>query len=136
MAFTGDYNEYFGMATDVDAMVYLMLANDMLHTLYDGHCITVAEDVSGMPALARPVEEGGRLRLSPADGHRGQVGRGAVEWGDDYNWNMFDLVHCLENRRWGEKCISYAESHDQALVGDKTTAFWLMDKEMYDTCPR
>ena len=44
---------------------------------------------------------------------------------------MFDLVHCLENRRWGEKCISYAESHDQALVGDKTTAFWLMDKEMY-----
>ena len=79
MTFTGDYGEYFGMATDVDAMVYLMLANDMLHTLYEGHCITVAEDVSGMPALARPVSEGRRrLRLPPADGHRGQVGRGFI----------------------------------------------------------
>lgn len=27
--------------------------------------------------------------------------------------------------------MAYAESHDQALVGDKTLAFWLMDKEMY-----
>ena len=59
MAFTGDYNEYFGMATDVDAMVYLMLANDMLHTLYEGHVCTIAEDVSGMPTLARPVPEAG-----------------------------------------------------------------------------
>ena len=72
MTFTGDYGEYFGMATDVDAMVYLMLANDMLHTLYEGHCITVAEDVSGMPALARPVSEGGvgfdyRLQMAIAD---------------------------------------------------------------------
>ena len=133
MTFTGDYGEYFGMATDVDAMVYLMLANDMLHTLYEGHAITIAEDVSGMPALARPVSEGGvgfdyRLQMAIAD----KWVEVLSEWGDDYNWNMFDLVHCLENRRWGEKCISYAESHDQALVGDKTTAFWLMDKEMYD----
>jgi len=72
MTFTGDYGEYFGMATDVDAMVYLMLANDMLHTLYEGHAITIAEDVSGMPALARPVSEGGvgfdyRLQMAIAD---------------------------------------------------------------------
>lgn len=46
----------------------------------------------------------------------------------DEDWNMVDIVHTLTNRRWSEKCIAYAESHDQALVGDKTIAFWLMDK--------
>ena len=61
----------------------------------------------------------------------------------DEDWNMSFLVHTLTNRRWMEKCIAYAESHDQALVGDKTVAFWLMDKEMYTgyttlcgVCPR
>ena len=49
----------------------------------------------------------------------------------DDNWNMGDIVHTLINRRYGEKHIAYAESHDQALVGDKSLAFWLMDKEMY-----
>ena len=46
----------------------------------------------------------------------------------DENWRMGDIIHTLTNRRWLEKCVSYAESHDQALVGDKTLAFWLMDK--------
>ena len=49
----------------------------------------------------------------------------------DEDWNMGHIVHTLTNRRWGEACIGYAESHDQALVGDKTLAFWLMDAEMY-----
>ena len=132
MAFTGDYGEYFGMSTDVDAMVYLMLANDMLHTLYAGNCVTIAEDVSGMPTLARSVSEGGvgfdyRLQMAIAD----KWVEVLSEWGMDDAWDMGNLVHTLENRRWGEKCVSYAESHDQALVGDKTTAFWLMDAAMY-----
>lgn len=46
----------------------------------------------------------------------------------DEDWRMGDIVHTLTNRRWSEKCVAYAESHDQALVGDKTLAFWLMDK--------
>lgn len=46
----------------------------------------------------------------------------------DEDWQMGDITHTLTNRRWSEKCVSYAESHDQALVGDKTIAFWLMDK--------
>jgi hypothetical protein len=50
----------------------------------------------------------------------------------DEAWKMVDIVHTLSNRRWLEKCVAYAESHDQALVGDKTIAFWLMDKDMYD----
>jgi 1,4-alpha-glucan branching enzyme len=49
----------------------------------------------------------------------------------DEDWNMGMVIHTLTNRRWQEKCIAYAESHDQALVGDKTLAFWMMDKEMY-----
>ena len=132
VAFTGNYSEYFGMATDVDAMVYLMLANEMLHTLYEGKMTTIAEDVSGMPTLCRPVSEGGvgfdyRLQMAIADKWIEVLS----EWGPDENWDMGNLVFTMENRRYGEKCIAYAESHDQALVGDKTTAFWLMDAEMY-----
>lgn len=132
VAFTGNYGEYFGMATDVDAMVYMMLANDMLHTLYPGKMVTCAEDVSGMPTLCRPVSEGGvgfdyRLQMAIADKWIEVM----EEWGMDENWDMGNLCHTMENRRWGEKCIAYAESHDQALVGDKTIAFWLMDAEMY-----
>ncbi|XP_024527573.1 1,4-alpha-glucan-branching enzyme 2-2, chloroplastic/amyloplastic [Selaginella moellendorffii] len=131
MTFTGQYSEYFGMTTDVDAVVCLMLANDLLHALYP-QTITVAEDVSGMPTLCIPVADGGigfdyRLQMAIAD-----------KWIDileklkDEEWNMGNIVFTLTNRRWMEKCISYAESHDQALVGDKTLAFWLMDKDMYD----
>jgi 1,4-alpha-glucan branching enzyme len=133
MAFTGNYGEYFGMDTDVDAIVYLMLANDMLHTLYPGHVVTIAEDVSGMPTLGRPVAEGGvgfdyRLQMAIADKWIEVLGK----WGPDENWDLGNLVFTMENRRYGEKCVSYAESHDQALVGDKTIAFWLMDAAMYD----
>lgn len=51
---------------------------------------------------------------------------------DDYAWGMGHIVHTLTNRRYAEPCVGYAESHDQALVGDKTIAFWLMDAAMYD----
>ncbi|XP_030255021.1 1,4-alpha-glucan-branching enzyme [Sparus aurata] len=128
--FSGDYSEYFGLQVDEDSLVYLMLANHILHTLYPS-CITVAEDVSGMPALCREVQEGGlgfdyRLAMAIPD-----------KWIQilkelkDEDWDMGNIIHTLTNRRYGEKCIAYAESHDQALVGDKSLAFWLMDKEMY-----
>lgn len=128
--FSGDYNEYFGLNVDTEALIYLGLANHMLHTL-DKDIITIAEDVSGMPALCRPVSEGGagfdyRLGMAIPD-----------KWIEllketkDEDWDMGNLVHTLTNRRWQEKTVAYAESHDQALVGDKTLAFWLMDKEMY-----
>ncbi|XP_042045963.1 1,4-alpha-glucan-branching enzyme 2-2, chloroplastic/amyloplastic-like [Salvia splendens] len=130
VAFTGNYNEYFGFATDVDAVVYLMLVNDMIHGLFP-EALTIGEDVSGMPAFCIPLEDGGigfdyRLHMAIAD-----------KWIEtlkkrDEDWKMGDIIHTLTNRRWNEKCVSYAESHDQALVGDKTIAFWLMDKDMYD----
>ncbi|KAG6771784.1 hypothetical protein POTOM_023176 [Populus tomentosa] len=130
MTFTGNYNEYFGYATDIDAVVYLMVVNDMIHGLFPD-AISIGEDVSGMPTFCIPVQDGGvgfdyRLHMAIAD-----------KWIEllqkkDEDWRMGDIVHTLTNRRWLEKCISYAESHDQALVGDKTIAFWLMDKDMYD----
>ncbi|KAA3484462.1 1,4-alpha-glucan-branching enzyme 2-2, chloroplastic/amyloplastic-like [Gossypium australe] len=130
MPFTGDYNEYFSEATDVDAVVYLMLANSLINSILPDATV-IAEDVSGMPGLGRPVSEGGigfdyRLAMAIPD-----------KWIDylknknDEEWSMTDLSCSLTNRRYTEKCISYAESHDQSIVGDKTIAFFLMDKEMY-----
>ncbi|KAE8720685.1 1,4-alpha-glucan-branching enzyme 1 [Hibiscus syriacus] len=130
MAFTGNYNEYFSEANDVDAVVYLMLANSLIHSILPDATV-IAEDVSGMPGLGRPVSEGGigfdyRLAMAIPD-----------KWIDylknknDEQWSMKDLSWNLTNRRRTEKCISYAESHDQSIIGDKTIAFFLMDKEMY-----
>lgn len=128
--FSGDYNEYFGLNVDTDAVIYLALANRLMHTI-SKDMVTIAEDVSGMPALCRPVNEGGvgfdyRLGMAIPD-----------KWIEllkecrDEDWDIGNIVHTLSNRRWMENTVAYAESHDQALVGDKTIAFWLMDKEMY-----
>lgn len=128
--FSGTYDEYFGMGIDTEAFTYLMLANHFLKSKYP-FVITISEEVSGMPTLCRPISEGGagfdyRLAMSIPD-----------KWIEllkkfkDDDWNMSDIVFTLTNRRYGEPNIAYAESHDQALVGDKTLAFWLMDKEMY-----
>lgn len=128
-SFTGAYDEYFGLATDVDAVVYLMLVNALLHGLFPT-AITIGEDVSGMPTFCRPVSEGGvgfdfRLNMAIADKWIEVLAH------DDRAWNMGNITHTLTNRRYAEPCVAYAESHDQALVGDKTVAFWLMDADMY-----
>jgi len=128
--FSGGYHEYFGLNTDTDALVYLMLANQLIHQVVPS-AITVAEDVSGMPALCLPVDMGGggfdyRLAMAVPD-----MWIKMLKEQRDEDWNMGHVAHTLSNRRYREKCIAYCESHDQALVGDKTIAFWLMDKEMY-----
>lgn len=103
----------------------------MLHDIYP-NCITIAEDVSGMPTLCRTVEEGGigfdyRLAMAVPD----MWIKLLKESTSDEAWDMANICWTLTNRRHNEKNICYAESHDQALVGDKTIAFWLMDAEMY-----
>ncbi|GFZ46704.1 1,4-alpha-glucan-branching enzyme [Saitozyma sp. JCM 24511] len=130
--FSGGYHEYFGDSVDLEAMVYLMLANAMLHEVYPS-VISIAEDVSGMPTLCRPVPEGGvgfdyRLSMAIPD-----MWIKLLKEVPDDQWEMGNIVHTLTNRRHLEKSVAYAESHDQALVGDKTLAFWLMDKEMYSS---
>ncbi|KAF9464887.1 glycoside hydrolase family 13 protein [Collybia nuda] len=128
--FSGGYHEYFGDGADLEGIVYLMLANDAMHDLFP-HVITIAEDVSGMPLLGSPVDRGGigfdyRLSMAIPD-----MWIKLLKHKSDDEWDLGNIVHTLTNRRHGEKSISYCESHDQALVGDKTLAFWLMDKEMY-----
>ncbi|KAF2154612.1 glycoside hydrolase family 13 protein [Myriangium duriaei CBS 260.36] len=128
--FSGGYHEYFGDSVDEEAVVYLMIANEMLHNIYP-NSITIAEDVSGMPALCLPLSLGGigfdyRLAMAVPDLY--------IKWlkeKQDIDWDMGNLAFTLTNRRHGEKTIAYAESHDQALVGDKTLLFWLCDAEMY-----
>ena len=128
--FSGDYREYFNVAVDFDAVIFLMLANKMLHDTYP-FTITIAEDVSGMPTLGRPVSEGGlgfdyRLAMAIPD-----IWIKLLKETKDQDWDMERIWWALTNRRYHEKCIAYSESHDQALVGDKTISFWLMDAEMY-----
>jgi len=130
-SFERGYDEYFGETVDIDAVLYLTLANDLLHEFYPG-IVTIAEDVSGMPALCRPVSEGGigfdyRLAMGIPD-----MWIKLLKEEKDENWGMGHICYTLINRRYKEKTIGYAESHDQSLVGDKTIAFWLMDKAMYD----
>lgn len=133
--FSGDYNEYFGLVTDTESLLYLTVANYMLHKFYP-NTVTVCEDVSGMPGLCRKVEEGGqgfdfRLGMAIPD-----MWIKLLKETSDDDWKVGDIVHTLTNRRWKEKTIAYAECHDQALVGDKTIAFWLMDKDMYTNMSR
>ncbi|KKY15189.1 putativealpha-glucan branching enzyme [Phaeomoniella chlamydospora] len=128
--FSGGYHEYFGPGVDEDGVVYLMLANEMLHNLYP-NSITIAEDVSGMPALCLRLSLGGvgfdyRLAMAVPDMYIKLL----KEKTDD-EWDISNLSFTLINRRHGEKTIAYAESHDQALVGDKSLMMWLADKEIY-----
>lgn len=124
------YDDYFRNDLDEPAITYLQLANEVAHSV-NPHAITIAEDVSGMVGVARPVAEGGigfdyRLAMGLPD-----MWIRMLKSARDEQWNLGEIFGTLTNRRRDEKHVAYAESHDQALVGDKTIAFWLMDAEMY-----
>ncbi|MEO5713955.1 MAG: alpha-amylase family glycosyl hydrolase, partial [Luteolibacter sp.] len=126
----GSYDDYFGGDSDESAILYLKLANKLIQEFKPG-AISIGEDMSGMPGLCRPIEDGGvgfgyRLAMGIPD-----YWIKLLKHSRDEDWNLDELWGVLANRRYGEATIAYAESHDQALVGDKTLAFWLMDKEMY-----
>ncbi len=128
-AFT-NYGMYFSPNTDLEAITYLQLANELIHTL-NPRAVTVAEDMSGMPGMCLPIKDGGigfdfRLSMGVPDLW--------IKWlkerGDEA-WDMGTLWYELTSRRPKEKTVGYCESHDQALVGDKTIMFRLCDAEMY-----
>ncbi|WP_075601877.1 alpha-amylase family glycosyl hydrolase [Saccharicrinis aurantiacus] len=125
------YGDYYNGTEDIDAMTYLTLANEIIHQVKP-EAITVAEDMSGLPGLAAPIKDGGigfdyRLSMGVPD-----FWIKLIKEHSDENWNVAQIFHELSQHRAGEKVVSYAESHDQALVGDKTILFRLVDKEMYD----
>ena len=124
------YGDYFNGHQDDNAMCYLTLANQLIHEVKPS-AITIAEDVSGMPGLAGRFEDGGfgfdyRLALGIPD-----YWIKTIKEVKDEDWKPSSILWEMCNRRAGEKTVSYAESHDQALVGDKTIIFRLIDADMY-----
>ena len=124
------YEEHFGPGVDEDAILYLSLANTLIKRM-NPNLLSIAEEVSGLATLCRPIEVGGI-------GFDFRLGMGLPDkWIEllketkDEDWNMGNITYTLTNRRYREATVAYVESHDQALVGDKTVAFWLMDKAMY-----
>lgn len=128
-AFTG-YDMYFSMNTDVEAITYLQLANELVHQV-NSNAITIAEDMSGMPGMCIPIRSGGigfdyRLSMGVPD-----LWIKTLKEVPDEHWDMGKLWYELTSRRPKEKVVGYCESHDQALVGDKTLMFRLCDEQMY-----
>ena len=126
----GSYGDYYNGGQDTNAITYLSLANKLIH-MVNPHAITIAEEMSGMPGLARSVDDGGigfdyRMAMGIPD-----YWIKTIKEKKDEEWKPTSIFWELTNRRADEKTISYAESHDQALVGDKTIIFRLIDKEMY-----
>ena len=126
----GNYDYYFDQGVDENAVCYLALANQLIHEI-DPEAVTIAEDVSGMAGLAAPFAAGGvgfdfRMAMGIADHWIKWI----KELSDD-QWSMGGIWWELTNKRADEQTISYAECHDQALVGDKTIIFRLIDKDMY-----
>lgn len=126
----GGYDDYYNGNQDVNAITYLTLANILIHQLKPA-AITIAEEMSGMPGLAIPFKDGGigfdyRMAMGIPD-----YWIKTLKERKDEDWHPTSIFWELTNRRSDEKTISYVESHDQALVGDKTVIFRLIDDHMY-----
>ncbi len=125
-----NYDDYYNGHQDDNAICYLTLANLLIHEV-NSKAITIAEEVSGMPGLALPFHDGGygfdyRMAMNIPD-YWIKIIKEKV----DEDWKPSSMFWEVTNRRKDEKTISYAESHDQALVGDKTIIFRLIDSDMY-----
>ena len=128
-AFT-DYGKYFSLNTDTEALTYLQLANKLIREV-NPNAITIAEDMSAMPGMCLPIAYGGigfdyRLAMGQPD-----LWIKLLKETSDENWDMWRIWGELTGKRPQEKYVGYAESHDQALVGDKTIMFRLCDSKMY-----
>lgn len=125
-----EYKDYFSDNLEVDAIVYLQLANKLMKQI-DENSLSIAEEMSGLPGLAAPISDGGigfdyRMAMGVPDYWIKQIKEVA-----DENWHVGDMFYQLTSHRDDEEVISYVESHDQALVGDKTVFFRLIDQEIY-----
>ena len=126
----GSYGDYYNGGQDTNAITYLTLANKLIHQI-NPHAITIAEEMSGMPGLATKIKDGGmgfdyRMAMGIPD-----YWIKMLKEKKDEDWHPTSIYWELTNRRADEKTVSYVESHDQALVGDKTVIFRLIDDKMY-----
>ena len=125
-----NYGDYYNGHEDDNAICYLTLANELIHEV-NPKAITIAEEVSGMPGLAAKFKDGGmgfdyRMAMNIPD-----YWIKTIKEKRDEDWKPSSIFWEVKNRRPDEKTISYCESHDQALVGDKTIIFRLIDADMY-----
>uniref|UniRef100_UPI004024BF46 alpha amylase C-terminal domain-containing protein n=1 Tax=Prevotella sp. TaxID=59823 RepID=UPI004024BF46 len=125
-----NYGDYFNGHEDDNAICYLTMANKLIHEV-NPKAIIIAEEVSGMPGLAAKFKDGGygfdyRLAMNIPD-----YWIKTIKERRDEEWKPSSIFWEVKNRRADEKTISYCESHDQALVGDKTIIFRLIDADMY-----
>lgn len=128
-AFTS-YGDYYNGGLDQDAFSYFVMANKLIHEI-NPNALSIAEEMSGLPGLATTVKDGGlgfdyRMAMGVPD-----FWIKLIKDVPDEKWDVGQIFHELTSKRPDEKVVSYAESHDQALVGDKTIIFRLIDKEMY-----
>ncbi len=126
----GSYGDYYNGGQDTNAITYLTLANKLIHEI-NPNAITIAEEMSGMPGLATKIKDGGmgfdyRMAMGIPD-----YWIKMLKEKKDEDWHPTSIYWELTNRRADEKTVSYVESHDQALVGDKTVIFRLIDDKMY-----
>jgi 1,4-alpha-glucan branching enzyme len=124
------YDDYYSPNLDFEGTTYLALANKVIKEI-KAHSISIAEDMSGLPGLAVPQSHGGigfdyRMAMGVPD-----YWIKTIKEKSDDEWDVGNIFHQLTSKRMDEKVVSYVESHDQALVGDKTIIFRLIDKEMY-----
>ena len=128
-----DFNtndKYFSYNTHTEAITYLQLANQLIREV-NPNAVTIAEDMSGMPGMCLPIADGGigfdyRLGMGLPD-----MWIRTVKERRDEDWDIFGMWCSMCMRRPGEDTVAYVESHDQALVGDKTMIFRLADAAMY-----
>lgn len=125
-----DNSKYFSFNTHTEAITYLQLANELIRQV-NPNAITIAEDMSGMPGMCLPIEDGGvgfdyRLGMGLPD-----MWIRTVKEKSDEHWEIGKMWGDMCLRRPGENTVAYVESHDQALVGDKTMIFRLADANMY-----
>lgn len=125
-----DSRDKFFEGINGDALCYLTLANKLVHDL-DPRAVTIAEDVSGMPGMCIPIEDGGvgfdyRLGMAVPD-----FWIKLIKEYPDQEWDINKMWNIMTDRLPQVKTVAYCESHDQAMVGDQTIAFRLMDKSMY-----
>ena len=130
-----DYSKYFSENTDIEAVTYLQLANKLIREVKP-NALTIAEDMSGMPGMCLSLSAGGigfdcRLAMGQPD-----LWIKLLQKTPDEDWNMWHIWNELTSRRPHEKYVAYAESHDQALVGDKTLIFRMCDSHMYTSMGR
>ncbi|KAH9622869.1 hypothetical protein KSS87_007872 [Heliosperma pusillum] len=128
--FTGDLEEYCNQYVDRDALMYLILANDILHALHP-NIITIAEDATLYPGLCEPSSQGGLGFDYYVNLAAPEMWLSLLENVPDNEWSMSKIVTTLMgNKAYTNKMLLYAENHNQSISGGRSLAEILLGAEI------